>query len=445
MGLGAEVPAGKLPLGSSADSSTATKASNGHLRAPGPKTARPSRPNYAKIHANPFPLSVHPLPAFIPNHPLSALRIAYLVISHCFFPPSSHTARYKACFSSETQSVHITNPVAIRALWESGFFGKGSLSRSEPRWLDQEKRRLGLLATETSEEVTKQRREERKQFKLDRARKERELIEQQLAQERERIPPTCISVGSDPAEVRSHDIDTTKTPLARAAEPDVFPSGAPYPRNALPHASPAPGEDHQDETIGDVKDMEHLQLTLEEAFFLSYSLGVLDITDERSQSLISSSRLLQLGRQHSYFPPAAVEELRPDDSFMLNYAVYHHFRSLGWVVRPGVKFAVDYLLYQRGPVFSHAEFAVLIIPAYSDSHWTRLKEKDEQMRKTKSWWWMHCANRVLNQVRKSLVFVYVEVPPPFECGEIVDIGAVLKRYKMREFTVRRWNANRSRD
>jgi len=33
----------------------------------------------------------------------------------------------------------------------------------------------------------------------------------------------------------------------------------------------------------------------------------------------------------------------------------HHYRSLGWVVKNGVKFSVDYLLYKRGPVFHHAE------------------------------------------------------------------------------------------
>ena len=46
--------------------------------------------------------------------------------------------------------------------------------------------------------------------------------------------------------------------------------------------------------------------------------------------------------------------LRPDDPFMVSYVAYHHFRSLGWVVKPGIKFAADWLLYRRGPVFSHS-------------------------------------------------------------------------------------------
>lgn len=46
---------------------------------------------------------------------------------------------------------------------------------------------------------------------------------------------------------------------------------------------------------------------------------------------------------------------RFDNPFLINYVVYHHYKSLGWVVKGGIKFCVDYLLYKRGPVFSHAE------------------------------------------------------------------------------------------
>ena len=62
--------------------------------------------------------------------------------------------------------------------------------------------------------------------------------------------------------------------------------------------------------------------------------------------------------QRAYLPlPRSVyEPPRFDNPFLINYAVYHHYRSLGWVVRSGIKFCVDYLLYKRGPVFHHAEY-----------------------------------------------------------------------------------------
>lgn len=50
-----------------------------------------------------------------------------------------------------------------------------------------------------------------------------------------------------------------------------------------------------------------------------------------------------------------MRSLRTDNPFLINYVFHHHYRSLGWVVKNGIKFCVDYLLYKRGPVFHHAE------------------------------------------------------------------------------------------
>jgi tRNA-splicing endonuclease subunit Sen2 len=65
--------------------------------------------------------------------------------------------------------------------------------------------------------------------------------------------------------------------------------------------------------------------------------------------------------QTVHLPPALTEQdpqpLQFDNPFLIYYVVYHHFRSLGWVVKGGLKFCVDYLLYKRGPVFHHAECA----------------------------------------------------------------------------------------
>lgn len=48
-------------------------------------------------------------------------------------------------------------------------------------------------------------------------------------------------------------------------------------------------------------------------------------------------------------------DCRPDNPFLVSYAAYHHYRSLGWVVKTGIKFCCDWLLYKKGLVFSHAE------------------------------------------------------------------------------------------
>lgn len=199
--------------------------------------------------------------------------------------------------------------------------------------------------------------------------------------------------------------------------------------------------DAQNDTV---IDLEHLQLMPEEAFFLSFGLGVLKVKDPSTGEMISPQQLFTLFRQYSYFPPRVEPEepaLQPDDHFLVHYAVYHHFRSLGWVPRAGIKFGVDWLLYARGPVFDHAEFGLVVIPSYSDPAWKGVGGKPQ-----KNWQWLHATIRVLSHVTKSLVLVYVDVPPACKFDEALEKGLpeVFKLYKVREVMVKRWSSNRNR-
>ncbi|KAF1954099.1 hypothetical protein CC80DRAFT_493949 [Byssothecium circinans] len=420
------------PKGSSTDSSC--------------KKPQARRPNFNAIHAKPLPLDVYPLPTFIPHNPISIVRIAISLISHSIWRPNSHIVIHKAYFSPETQSIHVTDPESIRALWEQGFWGTGSLSRSDPRWLDQEKRRRGLDATATSEEYTRGRREERRRMKLERAKAQREAIEQQLREE-----------GKLDAEANLED-------LVEEGGVSESPKGTLYPADtAVPLGNTTGTEGSVIEEIRktiaeespdfdlNVKDQEHLQLTFEEAFFLSYVLGVLEV--HHDDTLVQLSHLLRLFcEQYNFSPTKSLQSspIVPDDSFLLNYVVFHHFRSLGWVVRPGIKFACDWLLYLRGPAFHHAEFAVMIVPSYSHPYWSGTSELEEYSRKkaNKDWWWLHRLNRVQTQAHKTLMLVYVEVPPPWQSdanSESFDIGTALKRYRVRETIWKRWSPNRNRD
>jgi tRNA-splicing endonuclease subunit Sen2 len=197
----------------------------------------------------------------------------------------------------------------------------------------------------------------------------------------------------------------------------------------------------EQDVLEDIRNKEHLQLSPEEAFFLAYGIGALSILDPVTKTPIPRQELLALFRSHSYFPP--VSELQPNDPFLIHYVVYHHFRSLGWVPRHGIKFGVDWMLYTRGPVFDHAEFGLIVVPAYSHSWWTENGQEPPR----KSWHWLHGVNRVLSHVLKSLVMVYVDVPPPqvFDAAMAAGgISAALTEYKVREFMVRRWSSNRNR-
>ncbi|KAF2841174.1 hypothetical protein M501DRAFT_1022577 [Patellaria atrata CBS 101060] len=384
------------------------------------------RPNYAQIHQSPLPIKIYPLPAFIPQNPLSVLRIAYAVLSQCTSSSRSHDNPYKAYYSAADRSVHVTDPLAIRALWEKGFFGKGSLSRSEPNWFVGERRRLGIDNAETAEEYTRRRREERRQFKEERARQERMAIEERLNKEK-RLAVGELQNGIVFSSNESEDATQRSTSSKVLSQTPIRQS--PADSNAM-------------------ENKEHLQLSPEEAFFLVYGLNMLEIVDPDTGLVNSATSLLRLFRGNSYFPPISYSSFQPDDPFLLRYVTYHHFRSLGWVVRSGIKFAVDFLLYNRGPAFTHAEFAIILLPSYSHPEWensTFASLKGGE----RSWWWFHSLNRVQSHVKKTLVCVYIDVPPPSKdisrFGEDANIGSFLKHYRVREFVFKRWIANRSRD
>lgn len=310
---------------------TSIEATEPLLRPSGPPPrSSPPRPNYGKIHAKPFPLTAYPLPPLIPHNPLSIFHVAFTYIYRLLLPPSSHPKILpQAYFSPETRSVHVTDEKAIRVLWESGFFGKGSLSRSEPSWLDREKKNRGLIANETSEEFTAQRRAERKKFKQERARKEREAIEEKLKEEKrihENGPvakPTARSryegLNGGPVNSFAESVESLfeQQPLSPYRPPPIMlcPSDATNDTAGKQEfVSQSPTEPSAGETskptelevkveVAAIEDQEHLQLNPAEAFFLTYALGLLQVRDQLTSVPLPSETLFTLFRQHSYFPP----------------------------------------------------------------------------------------------------------------------------------------------
>ncbi|CAL1277271.1 unnamed protein product [Larinioides sclopetarius] len=78
------------------------------------------------------------------------------------------------------------------------------------------------------------------------------------------------------------------------------------------------------------EEKESLQLTFQEAFFLSYGLGCLIVKDK--------DKLLNLSALWKKFCA-----LTPSGNFPVMYTAYHHFRSKGWIVKNGLKFGTDYV------------------------------------------------------------------------------------------------------
>ncbi|WBW72852.1 tRNA-splicing endonuclease catalytic subunit Sen2 [Schizosaccharomyces osmophilus] len=380
-----------------------------------------------EIYKDPLPfLLARPLPPIIPTNPITWVPYIY----YYFFTRTPKQIPVQCSVDASTRSCLVTDREGIRRLWTSGFFGKGNLSRSEPTWHVRTKRSLGLLGFDedlVAEEITARRRLQRKRFKAQRAYREQCARERQLCIERkEEIPNHLKEDAALPKELL-----------------DPFSSFAP-PQN--------PSE------VTSVPELEHLQLTFPEAFFLS-SLGAL--TANTGTEDISSTPLLryfaEIAAQTPEYTKAwnentgtsfsqldATPHIRPENSFLVDLAAYYYFRQQGWVIKGGTKFSVDYLLYKRGPVFSHAELAVLLLPCVGNSQKQNLK-----------WHELHCLNRTVGQVKKTLVLCYVHCPAPEILNDLWQrqknmdqwewSKLILSHYSIQCVSLRRWVPDRNRD
>ncbi|GHJ85418.1 hypothetical protein NliqN6_1820 [Naganishia liquefaciens] len=274
---------------------------------------------------------------------------------------------------------------------------------------------------------------------------------------------------------------TPQTFLQRPTRPDAKPKGKKPPPPAQSVASA--GASNEQQSAGDgpaqsapqatlatvaipsaeelvdpetVEDLEHLQLNLEEAFFLSWAVGCLDVVDPQSNEIMTPHELFQhiLSLSQPFKPPppassymAALQLRRPDNPFLISYIAYHHYRSLGWVVKTGIKFCVDWLLYKKGMVFSHAEFALLVIPHHLDPEDASVCPFALNNEQPMSWQWLNTVNRVNTQVKKTLILCYVTIPSASSITE-EDWSRperIMSRYSVREVTIRRFVPARMRD
>lgn len=520
------------------------------------------------IYARPLPISTVPLPAFQPHSPVSWLHLAYVWLSSILTAPKEPSVRYHGVWDPATRSVHVTDPASVRGLWVSGFYGKGTLSRSEPNWKSRELNRRGEAQRKVIEQYTESRRGDRQKMKWERARSELEAIEktkadEQAAAERANMvhsqqcqlaapvgPEELLALPNSEADIlasRSVSVQDssvlnsldgmTLPPLSRLRDANplaslingvghvseqkgsLWPNGLetaaqshaegrpatpptkdsheqvklkrqksvrfsaevesttfqildpPSPpkflrqdqgaaSNAAPestvvtgthangvHFIPAQARNENLSVPNEIPDKEHLQLSMEEVFFLTFALGVLSVLDPTRQRELSTLEIFTLSRSHCFIPPksACSSSLRSDDPFLYHYIVYHHFRSLGWVVRHGIKFGADWLLYRRGPVFDHAEFALVVIPSRSHADWA-----SHQYDRASMPWSTHMGTvRVQSHALKSLVLVYVDIPPPGLFDSVMQdpkagIAAALKLFKVQTVNTRRWSSNRNR-
>jgi len=329
----------------------------------------------------------------LPLQPAHKRRILDLVLPSFLFATTATNPlaqpRIPAVWDSLLQAVAVNDDHHMTRLWRQGFFGKGFLSRSEPSW----RRRVDNRIAEhqgrsdkrlTAEEVTALRRIERKGTKLAKKleRDAERLLAASTATSAAGSPRPATAAALVPAAAdlapRLERIQDDKGKGKAVVDAPVDAGPAPEVEAEADEQDPAPPAWHLD--------AEHSQLQPEEAFFLVFALDALSLTvsdpladldpaspPPRPLSILAAFRLFLEAACPALLPlPASLSPspssppspsppydprlARLDSPFLVSYAAYHHFRSMGWVVRSGVKFCVDWVLYgQGGPVGGHAE------------------------------------------------------------------------------------------
>ena len=163
-----------------------------------------------------------------------------------------------------------------------------------------------------------------------------------------------------------------------------------------------------------------VRLSIDEAFFMSYALGVLivhDVVDGAAVALDNDALWCRL------------QIARPD--FIILYLAYHHFRSKGWIARTGLQYGVDFVLYQRHPALAHSDYSVLILP---------LEESEMSpaalSRPPICWHDVQVTNRLTSQVGKRLLLLFFQD----NGGPAADYSSpkCLEHFAVQERVVRRF-------
>lgn len=364
-----------------------------------------NRVNNNQIYTNALPISLSTdkyghLPQIYPHNPVSWLFFVYQYMNiRLRQVPQLNIKPFRVEYQNDIFKV--PDEEDMRNLWKQGFYGKGTLSRSDPSWKTRTSRRLNLDGDLdiTIEEITRLRREERKKFKMERSK----LQDLELKQRQNAISPTDLEALE---ELRQ------RLNVQKLENPNYNQES-----NQLEDLRI---EDQELIRDGSVLDLEFLQLQKIEVFFLRFALNVIDID-------------LSL---HQLFLECCSNDVSPSNPFILDYVVYHHYRSLGWCVRSGIKFGCDVLLYKRGPPISHAEHGILIMSDKQD--WSSISS----------------ISRVIGGVKKNLVLVYIDVPTMVEFNAVFNayypsandkLYNIFKLYRITEILYRRWIPSRNRD
>ncbi|XP_033226834.1 tRNA-splicing endonuclease subunit Sen2 isoform X2 [Belonocnema kinseyi] len=165
---------------------------------------------------------------------------------------------------------------------------------------------------------------------------------------------------------------------------------------------------------------ETLHLTFEETFFLMFGLGCLRVVDFQG-------KVLSIKEAWEHF-------CREDPFFVQKYVIYHYFRSKGWVVKPGLKYGGDFLLYKQGPPFYHASY-IVIIDVVDAVNLRRIEAKTMRKMQFKNLIGME---RLSEAAAKEILLAQVLWPDSIPRNNYTSAIVNLSQFTVNELLWRRW-------
>ncbi|GKU93636.1 hypothetical protein SLEP1_g7212 [Rubroshorea leprosula] len=164
------------------------------------------------------------------------------------------------------------------------------------------------------------------------------------------------------------------------------------------------------------KDKQWFQLSMEEAFYLCYSLKCLRIVGEEHCTKNNEDLWQYMKSKKAVFP--------------YSYKAFLHLRLKNWVVRSGLQYGVDFVAYRHHPAFVHSEYAVLFLSEGDDNLSGRLRV----------WSDLHCTVRLCGSVAKTLLILNIN-----RNGHDASSPSCLEQYTIEERTIARWNPEQCRE
>lgn len=95
--------------------------------------------------------------------------------------------------------------------------------------------------------------------------------------------------------------------------------------------------------------------------------------------------------------------------FGVEFSVYYHYYSLGWLVKSGENYGTNFLLYERGPSIDHARFGCIIVQRSSSST-TSDSLKYDTICPQMTYQSIMAHSRVIQSVSKKLLIAVVDIP-----------------------------------